>query len=217
MEFGSRTITRSPAAMPSPRSSCAKRDVRSASSRYVMELVPSASSSTIIATRFSTGVPRWRSVHSTPMLRNSGTHQVHSEGGGCRVEGRGEFNRVPGLCLLPSTLYPPPSTFHLEYYPIRPILAHDLRGEPAQHLDREVGVGGRERVERMRAQERLQRLAEHGRIEHLAFELDGTTQQRVRLDRGLEDRDPRLDLRGRRRERHLAGMDVRGMDHLLAR
>ena len=46
-----------------------------------------------------------------------------------------------------------------------------------------------ERVQRVRAEQRLQRLAEHRRVEHLAFELDRAAQQRVGLDRRLEDRD----------------------------
>jgi hypothetical protein len=56
-----------------------------------------------------------------------------------------------------------------------------------------------------------------GGIEHLAVELDRAAEERVGLDRRLEDRDLGLDLGGRGREGDLARMDVRGVDHLLAR
>ncbi len=89
-------------------------------------------------------------------------------------------------------------------------------GRRLQDVHREIGVGRGQGVQGVGAQQRLQRLAEHRRVEHLALELDRAAQQRVGLDRRLEDRDPRPGLRRRGREGHLAGMDVRGVDHLLA-
>ena len=56
-------------------------------------------------------------------------------------------------------------------------------GRRLQHLHGELGVRGRERVQRVGAQQRLQRLAEHRRVEHLALELDRAAEQRIGLDR----------------------------------
>jgi len=66
------------------------------------------------------------------------------------------------------------------------------------------------------SQQHLQRLAEHRRVEHFALEFDCPTQQCICLHRRLEDADVAGDLGGRWGVRHLAQVDVAGVNRLLA-
>src|SRR5262245_19882009 len=117
---------------------------------------------------------------------------------------------------LTAYLSPAGFTGELEDDAVRPVLADDLRRQLLQHLERELGVVVGQRVEGVRAQQRLQRLAEHRRIEHLALELDRPAEQRIGLDRRREDRAFARDVGRRGRVRDLAQVDVAGVDHLLA-